>query len=473
MKNKTVFIEVNEVPFTIWDRYADRHRDSTIAYLMESSSLFTTVTTDRPFVGHGSPRGRLTPWTTWPTIHRGVDNAEHGIFDLSQDLDEVNRRYPPFWKYLADAGRNVGVFGSVHSWPVPDDPYAFYVPDPFAADDQVQPERLRPFQAFNLGTTRTSGKASGTRIGPKTAAKFIATAPQLGIRASTVFRFAHQIIDERRNPARTTRRRALRSLIAFDVYEKLVKRSQPDVSTFFMNHIAAAMHNYWAAGYPGDFEIDLDDSDWISQYEDVIDSAMGMVDVVLGRLVHGVCADPGVALIIASSMGQEPTTPRLIKTELVVADPERFMASLGVPIAGWRPTTAPHFNIFVEPDYVEEFRRRLDSLRINGQPVDRRKAANGFHGLDFGQPNLGALEVEIEKVQVNPTEVGLLNKPVHGKKLLCADHVPEGSLIVHNPQAANRQQSRARVPSTSLAPAILLRHGVDPPSHMRAEPVEI
>ena len=473
MKNKTVFIEVNEVPFIIWDRFADRYPDSAIAQLMKSSSQYTTVTPDKGFVGHGSPHGRLTPWTTWPTVHRGVDNSEHGIFDIGQDLAEINKRFPPFWTYLSEAGNKVGVFGSVHSWPVPGDRYAFYVPDPFAADDEVVPEKLRPFQAFNLGTTRTSGQTSGSRIDRKTAAKFIATAPQLGVHAGTVLKFAHQLIDERRNPARATRRRALRSLIGFDVYEKLLEQMQPDASTFFVNHIAAAMHNYWAAAYPDDYEDYPEDRDWINQHDGVIDSAMKTVDEILGRLLRGVCADPAVALVVASSMGQAPTTPEVLRTELRVEDPERFMEFLGVPAGAWRRTTAPHFNIFVDSHYEDEFKRRSESLRINGQPVDRREAASGFYSLEFGQSDAGGLTVEIDHRLVDASELGLNNKAIQGKKLMCADHVPEGSLIVHNPRSTSPQQSRARIPSTSIAPAILVRHGVEPPAHMRAEPLEI
>ena len=34
--------------------------------------------------------GELHPWTTWPTIHRGVGRDIHGISFLNQPLNHLN-----------------------------------------------------------------------------------------------------------------------------------------------------------------------------------------------------------------------------------------------------------------------------------------------------------------------------------------------------------------------------------------------
>ena len=80
-----IVYELNEIPKKILDFYANSHPNSAFAYLRDHSKLFETSTADV---------GGLSPWITWPTMHRGVSNLEHEISDLGQNLSEVNKEYP-------------------------------------------------------------------------------------------------------------------------------------------------------------------------------------------------------------------------------------------------------------------------------------------------------------------------------------------------------------------------------------------
>ena len=51
--------------------------------------------------------GILSPWSTWPTLHRGVINERHLITDFGQDLSDVDRSFPPIRKLLQRAGIGV------------------------------------------------------------------------------------------------------------------------------------------------------------------------------------------------------------------------------------------------------------------------------------------------------------------------------------------------------------------------------
>ena len=85
--------------------------------------------------------GELSPWVTWPTMHRGVPNVEHEITDLGQNLTNVNKEFPSVQNILAGQGIKVGVFGSLQSYPLPKnlDNFSFYVPDTFAAGEECFP----------------------------------------------------------------------------------------------------------------------------------------------------------------------------------------------------------------------------------------------------------------------------------------------------------------------------------------------
>ncbi|MBK9593754.1 MAG: hypothetical protein IPO32_20500 [Crocinitomicaceae bacterium] len=59
---------------------------------------------------HPGIRGLPAPWVT---------NEKHFISDFNQDLTQTDKEFPPIWKILADNKIKGGVFGSLHSYPLP------------------------------------------------------------------------------------------------------------------------------------------------------------------------------------------------------------------------------------------------------------------------------------------------------------------------------------------------------------------
>ena len=62
MQNIILF-ELNEVPFKVIDYYVNKYPNSTLAKILPKSHQYETVTDDQ---------GHLHPWSTWPTLHRGI-----------------------------------------------------------------------------------------------------------------------------------------------------------------------------------------------------------------------------------------------------------------------------------------------------------------------------------------------------------------------------------------------------------------
>src|SRR5688572_9875693 len=143
-RRKYILFELNEVPFRVYRHYARQRPRSTVARLIEHGRRWDTFT-------DGDGRF-LSPWVTWPTLHRGVPHTQHHISSLGQDVSATNELYPPVWELLAQCGRSVGMFGSLHTYPLPDDltNYSFYLPDTFAAGPEAHPPELSAFQSFNL-----------------------------------------------------------------------------------------------------------------------------------------------------------------------------------------------------------------------------------------------------------------------------------------------------------------------------------
>jgi hypothetical protein len=147
MRRAIVLFELNEVPWEILDDYVAARPGSGLARVLARSHSFTSMAADR---------GHLSPWTTWPTLHRGVNDERHMIASFGQDRTEADRRFPPVWTLLHDAWVSAGVCAPLHSYPVPDDlgSYAFYLPDPFASEPVAHPPDLVEFQRFNLAMSR-------------------------------------------------------------------------------------------------------------------------------------------------------------------------------------------------------------------------------------------------------------------------------------------------------------------------------
>ena len=157
MDRKIILFELNEVPMTIVDKFVSWQPDSTLARRLPQCHRYVTQTEDET---------ALTPWMTWPSLHRGVIDRRHLILEFGQNLREADEEFPPLWKMLTDHGVRTGICGSLHSYPVPTklENYAFYLPDTFAAGSECFPEVLSVFQEFNLTIARASARNVAKKI---------------------------------------------------------------------------------------------------------------------------------------------------------------------------------------------------------------------------------------------------------------------------------------------------------------------
>ncbi|MEO5571069.1 MAG: hypothetical protein ABIT08_01305, partial [Bacteroidia bacterium] len=99
---KLILFELNEVPWRVMNDFCTKFPESFLAQNISKCSKFETVTPDK---------GELSPWITWPTMHRGVPNTMHQIKDFNEDLTLVNTKYPSVWEILQQNGIKTGVCG--------------------------------------------------------------------------------------------------------------------------------------------------------------------------------------------------------------------------------------------------------------------------------------------------------------------------------------------------------------------------
>jgi len=466
MDKKIILFELNEVPLRVIDQFCRWSPRSALARRLGDCYQYETFTEDR---------GHLSPWTTWPTLHRGVPDTRHLIANFGQDMRAVDKEFPPLWELLARNGVRTGICGSLHSHPMPADlnHYAFYLPDTFAAGSECFPSGLATFQDFNLRMARDSALNVSEKLPWQTALNVLAAAPGLGLRLQTLVDVGVQLVSERLQAWRKIRRRTYQAVLAFDVFMKQLSATTPDFVSFFTNHVASSLHRYWAATFPTDYEQFGFDDAWVRTFSREIQFTMEKFDGMFARLVRFVDDHPEYNLWITTSMGQAATTAMPVETALLVTDAPRFMAMLEIEPNGWHrsPAMVPQLNVtIVGNDRAATFRKALAGFLINGQPLRFREAESNFFSIDFGHPNshLAQPVVVCQGRTVSFAEAGLHTVWLDDKSGATAYHVPQGSLLIYDPlrRAANR--GRTQVSTLELAPTLLRNYAVPIPSYMRA-----
>jgi hypothetical protein len=442
-----VLYELNEVPWRVVDWYVARRPHSHLAAALRSAESYTSVTHDT---------GELHPWTTWPTVHRGVYNTSHNIRFINQDLAAA-AQYPPIWHVLAKAGKKVGVFGSMQSYPPPRDAgYAFYVPDTFAAGPETIPERYSCFQVVNLQQTQADGAIAKPVKLDKRIAGSLARLFVNGLTAKTAYRLAKQLASEKRSSLHRARRAMLQAPVSFDVFKHALENSEPDFCTYFTNHVAGIMHRYWKYAFPEDFSYRIQ-SEADRFHAQSLEIAMDYADEQIGYLQRYVDARGG-RLYIVSSMGQEAIDRGgEHDREIRIEDLARFVRRIGFD-KPFEPRMAMH------PNFTVELASRSDTEEL----VERVSAVRGADG----KPAFYDVDVEGETVLFS---IGCTRELVEGGSLRTAEgveipfaefgievmrrdagtgyHQPLGIVIRYGADIA-ASDNRTRIESVDIAPLL-------------------
>ena len=335
---------------------------------------------------------------------------------------------------------------------------------------------LSTFQAFNLAMTRRSARNVDSSVSWSRAVRLLASSRALGIRATTYRALAAQLAAERRRPGRRARRRTFQAVLAFDVFMAQLERSRPDFGTFFSNHVASAMHRYWAATYPTDYDkLDLDD-DWTTAHAEEIPWAMDQAETMLARLVAFADAHPEYQVWTASSMGQRATMAQALETAVYLVDLATFMRRLGMPDGCWepRPAMLPQTNVVVDGALASRFEQELTKVHLVDKPLRYRRTDGGFFAMDLGHANMHTRPTPVRYGGGRHplAEFGMRAVEIEDRSGTTAYHVPEGILAVYDPRdMAARTADRPRISTLEIAPALLTSCGVTPPSYMAPQTI--
>ena len=461
-----LFYELNEVPIKLFEFYAKSFPNSSFAYLLNRSNLYET---------HAADIGDLSPWISWPTLHRGVSNIDHGISDLGQDLSRIDNTFPPIWQILANAGIKVGMFGSLQSYPLPIDAesYAFYIPDTFAASPDTYPASLNSFQSFNLSMTQANGRNVVSKVPKKEAMRFVLNAPFMGLTATTTLNLLYQLGAEKFDRARIVRRRSSQAEIAFDLYFALLKKTNPNISFFFTNHLASSMHRYWPTIFPEDYHKNSFDEEWIRTWQNEIPHSVKIANAHLKRLIS-YANSTKTRLVVASSMGQGAVDgAELINNQVLIHDISKLLSFCGINKNDWEPRLAMAPRVVVRPKSQDFFTQleKLQNISVCGSKINVEIHSTGDVRFDIFLFNVNTLEAYYKSQKLDPNQLGIRRVDLQDASGSNAYHIPEGLLIDYNPT------SRGSLPNLiweklsvlEVAPSLLRYFGIPSRAYMQTD----
>jgi hypothetical protein len=288
---KVVLVELNEITWRFVDPFLKDGTMPALGDLIRRGSRSTPVALEVP--------PDLDPWISWSTVYTGRPPEEHGVKFLEQPPETVQG--PKIWDIAADAGKSLGVFGSIMSWPPRKDVKGFWVPGTFSPGPETFPVDLQPIQDMNLKYTRAHSPLAGEVKTSKIA--MLRQLRKLGLKASTLTTLASYFVRRGLRLAKDWEKVSLQPLINLDFFEALWKQHQPDFATFHTNHVAHYQHRFWRSTDPSPF-LEKPDSNELKQFGGAVRFGYRTADRLLQRIQKII--GPETVLVVASGLGQQP-----------------------------------------------------------------------------------------------------------------------------------------------------------------------
>ena len=450
-KKKLILYELNEVPIKLINKYIEIKPNSSFQYLLEKGHFTETITHDK---------GELHPWTTWPTLHRGVNNNYHKIQFINQPLN-TSSKFPPVWDILQQNGFKIGVFGSLQSYPpIKSKNVSFYLPDTFSPDDKAYPKILKDFQNFNLKVC-SENKSFSNHIDKSLYLDFLKLILSGGFSPSSLSKIIYQILKEKINNEYYIRRSLFQPVLGFDLFYKCLNKYQPNFCTFFTNHIAGIIHRYWRDLFPEDFS---DNEYEVSNFKkDSVIIAMEIADKQIYKLIK-YCKKNNSDLWIASSMSQKARKDNPLPWDIHFMNFSVFLEFFNLNKKYYSLLPA------MQPDYSIKCNTQNDLLKIKGVISKvRDNQGNQIINETYREENAINISLKLTKSLFNEKFI-IIDQYKHklediGIRLIKRDpgtayHTPEGILIKYGDNSQNKIFGSNIIDTTEIEPSILSYFGI-------------
>ena len=460
-KKKIILYELNEVPRKLIDFYVKQNPNSTIAYLINNGINLDTITKDE---------GELHPWSTWPTVHRGVNNNLHKIRFINQDLN-IAENYKPVWEFLVENQIDIGIFGSLQSFPPLEGKHVkFYLPDTFSPEPTAFPKELELFQSFNLGLTADNKAISG-KIKTKYLMDLISLIKKEVISPRVGLNLIKQVFKESINFKYKKRRSILQNVISFEIFLNYLKKTKPSFCTYFTNHVAGMMHRYWRDLFPEEFKMMKSETDSFNSQS--IIKSMDLVDRNLKELLK-ISKEENYNIWIVSSMGQSAIDRGEYIPEITIKDINKLLKILNLDTEDYKllPAMFPDFCIKAANEKaLNLIRKSIKKLKdINNKFVLTERYPPVGMQLNLFLKSTKSIYVEKKlKIKNQIFSLDSLGFELIKRDIGTGYHIPQGTCIIYGPnQNKFKRYSNKVIDTKKICPTLLSEYDLEVPEYMKS-----
>jgi len=377
------------------------------------------------------------------------------------------------WYLLSEAGKRVGIFGSIGSWP-PKPVDGFIIPGGFSPDSQTYPEHLRPIQDLNLGHTRAHAPGA-TQPGLGSLVSSAIRLMKYCLNVPTGLAILRVLIETKLHPDRNWKKVSLQPRVNWAFFRRLYMRTRPDFATFHTNHVAHYQHRFLRAMNPNLFPDPTDEVE-VQRFGDAIHYGYKVADWLVGRFIRLCEREGNVVLCVASSMGQKPWLSeaygKIAPLTCRIRSIERLLDILGIrDQCEYFSTMAPQWNVRIHDETVRQtVMKHLNAARYQplGKSMYSAVAVDdtivltpiSHHGLDSGTictfPTLeGVPTFRFDELVLQAEDT---------RKSGC--HDPVGMIAFYGPNIRHGLDL-GQINTLDIAPTLLTLLGLPVPAHMK------
>jgi hypothetical protein len=296
-RKRTFVLELNEVNLNLLSDLVTAGRLPAFNRLFQTHRLIPTMARE--------PYGKLEPWIQWVSAHSGLNQAQHGAFNLT---DAQHAEFDQVWDLLEDAGIPCGVVSPMNARRGRLK-RGFYMPDPWSAARDVYPDELAPIDRFvservnNHNISLEKGSSKGA---------FAQACLDLGLPPRALARLGWHYVRSRIDPRTKWRLAAQFDRFVVEVTLAMMRRRPVQHASVFLNGVAHYQHHYWsrhnptrwARSAPGLFRhVNPLERENLKAEDDPIAYGFSVYDKIVARVRQ---AAPDARLLIVTALSQVP-----------------------------------------------------------------------------------------------------------------------------------------------------------------------
>ncbi len=286
MTQPLIFLQLNELNFDYIDHYIARGELPSFGRLFERHGYCQTTSESEHHLAN--------PWIQWPTVHTGLDYADHQVFRLG---DIVKTKHRLIYETLEDHGLTVAAIGAFNA-ANNTKRSPFFIPDPWTKTPANGPASLL---RINRALQQVTDDYASGKISLQSLID-LAVGALDNARLNNWFAYARESL--RYFSGKTWYRAIVCDRLLCDAFLTQWSRFRPDFATLFLNGGAHLQHHYLysSSAYSGPRK----NPEWhVPASCDPLLDILKTYDTFLADLLT-LSERQGVRLMIASALHQNP-----------------------------------------------------------------------------------------------------------------------------------------------------------------------